>query len=111
MATTEEATPATETIPVTTVTVTEPTTTTSPQKNTTLAYRVNRKIGMCKTWLPLLYPPPPIVCPPPSSTIIKFQSPNFQKHVFYMFMSPSIYCFFDLSSKCNLIQDECGILY
>jgi hypothetical protein len=58
MATTEEATPATETIPVTTVTVTEPTTTTSPQKNTTLAYRVNRKIGMCKTWLPLLYPPP-----------------------------------------------------
>lgn len=88
MATTEEATPATETITVTTVTVTEPTTTiASPQKNNILVYRVNRKIGMCKTWNlitivvihPPPTPPPPVLCPPPSSTIIIFQSHNFQK--------------------------------
>ena len=78
MATTEEATPATETIAVTTVTITEPTTTTaSPQKNNVLVYRVNKKIGMCKSWI---YPPhPQFFCSPPSSTIIKFQNPNFQK--------------------------------
>lgn len=83
MATTEEATPATETITVTTVTVTEPTTTiASPQKNNILVYRVNRKIGMCKTWndYHCCYTHPlPILCPPPSSTIIIFQSHNFQK--------------------------------